>query len=262
MAVWTVSAELGTGGDLVAAGLAAAADIALVDRDALALLARDLNPDVTGASTIDELEQYVGKGGISLLALGIPFSPLAGDMVRQINSTTPSGARAGGHGHAARQPSVISASGAFAAMEPPGAIHVRLRAPLGCRVARTPASTRQPPLRREGGEGVTTTESTRGSGRSTRWTSTTHGTSRSCSTSAGSRGNGSSRRCSPLGGRARSSGRRSSRSAQPAASAISAVIPSFSRLARSRASAACVLDLTVPSGCSRILASCAWLYPS
>jgi Cytidylate kinase-like family len=138
MAVWTVSAELGTGGDLIAADLAAAAGISLIDRDALALLARDLNPDVTGAGTIDDLERCVGKGGVTLLALGIPFSPLAGDMVRQLqlHRALPELGRAV-TAHAARQPCVIAAAGAFAAMAAhPGAVHVRLRAPLECRIAR------------------------------------------------------------------------------------------------------------------------------
>jgi hypothetical protein len=138
MAVWTVSAELGTGGECVAAELAAAAEIPLIDRDALALLARDLNPDLTGAGTIDDLERCVGKGGVTLLALGVPFSPLAGDMVRQLqlHHALPELGRAA-TARAARQPCVIAAAGAFAAMDAhPGAVHVRLRAPLECRIAR------------------------------------------------------------------------------------------------------------------------------
>jgi cytidylate kinase len=138
MAVWTVSAELGTGGECVAADLAAAAGIPLIDRDALALLARNLNPDVTGPGTIDDLERCVGKGGMTLLALGVPFSPLAGDMVRQLqlHHALPELGRAV-TAQAARQPCVIAAAGAFAAMDAhPGAVHVRLRAPLECRIAR------------------------------------------------------------------------------------------------------------------------------
>jgi cytidylate kinase len=137
MAVWTVSAEQGTGGDRVSANLAAAADVALIDRDALALLARDLNPDVTGGESIDELERSVGRGGISLLALGVPFSPIAAEMVRQmqLQHALPELGRAV-TAQAARQPCVISAAGAFAAMpRHPAAVHVRLRAPLEWRVA-------------------------------------------------------------------------------------------------------------------------------
>jgi cytidylate kinase len=138
MAVWTVSAEQGTGGDRVSAALAAAAGVELIDRDALALLARDINPDVTGADTIDELERAAGTGSVTLLALGIPFSPLAGEAVRrlQLCHALPELGRAV-TSRAARTPSVIFASGAFAALDThTSAIHVRLRAPLEWRIAR------------------------------------------------------------------------------------------------------------------------------
>ncbi|MDX6580366.1 MAG: hypothetical protein QOJ47_1915, partial [Gaiellales bacterium] len=39
MAVWTISAQEGTGGARIAAALAVAADVSLVDRETLALLA-------------------------------------------------------------------------------------------------------------------------------------------------------------------------------------------------------------------------------
>jgi cytidylate kinase len=138
MAVWTVSAELGSGGDRVAAELAAAAEIPLIDREALSLLAHNLNPDIMGAKTIDDLERCAGKSGVTLLALGIPFSPLAGNMVRQLQlqHALPELGRAVA-AQAAREPCVIAAAGAFAAMhEHPCAVHVRLRAPLECRIAR------------------------------------------------------------------------------------------------------------------------------
>jgi hypothetical protein len=137
MAVWTVSAELGTGGDRIAADLAAAADVPLIDRDALALLARGLNPEITGADTIDDLERCVGRGGITLLALGVPFSPLAGDMIRQLqlHHALPALGRAV-TAQAARRPCVIAAAGAFAAMDAQdAAVNVRLRAPLEWRIA-------------------------------------------------------------------------------------------------------------------------------
>jgi hypothetical protein len=137
MAVWTVSAEQGTGGDRVSANLAAAADVALIDREALALLAHDINPDVNGAETIDELERCVGRGGVSLLALGVSFSPFAGEMVRQLqlHHSLPGLGRAV-TARAARQSCVIAAAGAFAAMDTHhSAIHVRLRAPLDWRIA-------------------------------------------------------------------------------------------------------------------------------
>jgi hypothetical protein len=135
MAVWTVSAEQGTGGDRVAASLAAAADVALIDRDALALLAGEINPDVTGAAKIDELERRVG--GVSLLALCAPFSPLAGEAVRelQLHHALPELGRVV-LATAARCSCVIVASGAFAALDTHcSAVHVRLRAPFDWRVA-------------------------------------------------------------------------------------------------------------------------------
>jgi hypothetical protein len=137
MAVWTVSAEQGTGGDRVAACLAAAADVTLIDRDALALLAHEINPDVTGAAKIDELERRVGTGGVSLLALCAPFSPLAGEAVRelQLHHALPEIGRAV-LATAARCSCVIVASGAFAALDTHcAAVHVRLRAPFDWRVA-------------------------------------------------------------------------------------------------------------------------------
>jgi hypothetical protein len=137
MAVWTVSAEQGTGGDRISAALADAAGVELFDRDALALLAREINPEVTGGAKIDELEQCVGRGGVSLLALGIPFSPIAGDAVRQIQlqHALPELGRAVTR-RAACEPCVIFASGAFAALDlHHSAVHVRLRAPIEWRIA-------------------------------------------------------------------------------------------------------------------------------
>jgi hypothetical protein len=137
MAVWTVSAEQGTGGDRVAASLAAAADVALIDREALAVLAGEINPDVTGAAKLDELERRVGGGGVSLLALCAPFSPLAGEAVRelQLHHALPELGRTV-LARAARCSCVIVASGAFAALDTHcSAVHVRLRAPFDWRVA-------------------------------------------------------------------------------------------------------------------------------
>ena len=45
MPVWTISAQAGTGADQVAAELAAAAGVPLLDRNALASLAHDIDPD-------------------------------------------------------------------------------------------------------------------------------------------------------------------------------------------------------------------------
>jgi hypothetical protein len=137
MAVWTVAAEQGTGGDRLSAALAAAADVELLDRDALAVLAHELNPEITDGATIDELERTVGSPGITLLALGIPFSPLAGELVRdlQLHHALPALGRAV-LDRAAHEPCVIYAPAAFAALAGhAGPVHVRLRAPLEWRIA-------------------------------------------------------------------------------------------------------------------------------
>jgi hypothetical protein len=136
MAVWTVSAEEGTGGDVLAARLAAAAGVALYDREALAVLAHEIDPAITGSAKIDDLERCVGSGGMTLLSLGVPFSPGAADAVRQLqlHHALPDLGRAV-TARAAREPCVIAASGAFAALaERCGVVHVRLRAPLDWRI--------------------------------------------------------------------------------------------------------------------------------
>ncbi len=53
MTVWTISAQRGTGGARLATELATAADIPLLDRDALALFAHEIEPDLP---EVDELE--------------------------------------------------------------------------------------------------------------------------------------------------------------------------------------------------------------
>jgi cytidylate kinase len=137
MAVWTVSAEEGTGGDAVAARLAAAAGVELYDRDALALLARELDPEITSGRKIEELERCVGSGGMTLLSLGVPFSPGAAEAARQLqlHHALPELGRAVTR-RAAAHSCVLVASGAFAALRDHcSAVHVRLRAPLDWRVA-------------------------------------------------------------------------------------------------------------------------------
>ena len=137
MAVWTVSAEQGTGGDRLSAALAAASDVRLLDREALVLLARTFNPEITGAAKVGELERTLGRPGMALLALGIPFSPLAGDMVRELQLRQAlTGLGRTVLTRAAHEPCVIFASAAFAALAGyAGPVHVRLRAPLEWRIA-------------------------------------------------------------------------------------------------------------------------------
>jgi hypothetical protein len=137
MVGWTISAEAGTGCDQVATSLATAAGVPLFDRNALAQLAQELAPDVIGAERIDDLEECVGGGGLTLLALGVPFSPVASDVVRrlQLHHALPALGRTVA-ANAARECCVLAAPGAFAALgDHPAAIHVRLRAPFEWRVA-------------------------------------------------------------------------------------------------------------------------------
>jgi hypothetical protein len=137
MAVWTISAEEGTGGDQLAAHLAAAADVPLLDRKALALLAASLDPNLGDLGEIDQLEKRLGSR-LVLLALGLPSSPAAADAVHelQLYRTLPELGRTV-TAEAARQPCVIFAPAAFAAMpQHPAAVHIRLRASLEWRIAR------------------------------------------------------------------------------------------------------------------------------
>jgi hypothetical protein len=131
--VWTISAQAGTGGEDVAARLAVAAGVPLLDRKTLALFAHELNPLVEDG---EELERRVG-GPLNLAALSMAMTTGSLDAFQelQLRQTLPELGRAV-VGDAARRPCVIFAAAAFAALpEHPSAIHVRLRAPLDWRIA-------------------------------------------------------------------------------------------------------------------------------
>jgi hypothetical protein len=133
MPVWTISAELGTCGDQVAAELAAAAGVPLLDRSELASLARRSEPGVTD---VDALEMRLG-GGLGAVALSLAM--IAGSTYAyyelQMRNALPKLGTAV-LAEAARSSCVILAPGAFAALaDHQSALHVRLRAPLECRVA-------------------------------------------------------------------------------------------------------------------------------
>ena len=133
MAVWTISAQAGTGGDDLAARLAVAAGVPLLDRKTLALFAHALNPVVENG---EELEARVG-GPLNLAALSMAMTTSSVDAFQelQLRPTLPELGRAV-VADAARYPCVILATAAFAALpEHPSAIHVRLRAPLDWRIA-------------------------------------------------------------------------------------------------------------------------------
>ena len=132
MAVWTISAQAGTGGEDVAGRLAVAAGVPLLDRKTLAFFAHQLNPRVEDG---EELEARVG-GTLNLAALSIAMTTGSEDAFRefQLRQTLPELGRAV-LADAAHRPCVILAPAAFAALpDHPFAIHVRLRAPLDWRI--------------------------------------------------------------------------------------------------------------------------------
>jgi len=134
MALWTISAETGTGGLEVARELAARTGVPLLDRAALAVVARELEPGL-GADP-DELEERICSR-LSALALGVAASTGQPDAVRELRlrRNLPELARTVLR-MAARQPAVVLAQGAFAALrDHPAGTHVRLRAPFAWRVA-------------------------------------------------------------------------------------------------------------------------------
>jgi Cytidylate kinase-like family len=133
MPVWTISAEEGTCGAQAAAELAAAAAVPLYDRGALSAVAREAEPGLTEA---DALEARLG-GGLGAVALSLAMiagSTHAYHELRLRNALPSLGTAV--LSEAARHPAVILAPGAFAALGGHcSAIHVRLRAPLECRIA-------------------------------------------------------------------------------------------------------------------------------
>ncbi|MFL5962171.1 MAG: AAA family ATPase [Gaiellaceae bacterium] len=132
MAVWTISAQEGTGGTRVAAALAAAADVPLLDREALSLLAHEVDPALP---QLDELEARFGR--FTMLSLSAALSVGAAEAFQEVElrHKLPDLGRAV-LGEAARSPCVIYVPAAFAALpDHPSAIHVRLCAPLECRIA-------------------------------------------------------------------------------------------------------------------------------
>jgi hypothetical protein len=137
VAVWTISAQEGAGGDRIAAGLAAAAGIPLLGRNELAAIAHEIDPAHLRAEDFEEIERRLG-GRLSALAFNMAITTGAGSAALQelqFRHKLPELGRAI-LAKAAQQPCVILAPAAFAALaEHPRAIHVRLRAPVGCRIA-------------------------------------------------------------------------------------------------------------------------------
>lgn len=132
MAVWTISAQEGTGGTRVAAELAAAAQVSLFDREALVRLAREVDPTLP---ELDEPEARFGRFTTLALSTAISVGSTEAFQEIELRQKLPALGRAV-FGQAARSPCVIYLPAAFAALsDHPSAIHVRLRAPLDSRIA-------------------------------------------------------------------------------------------------------------------------------
>ncbi|HET6174057.1 MAG TPA: cytidylate kinase family protein [Gaiellales bacterium] len=132
MPVWTIAAQEGSGGERVAAALAAAAGASMLDRGTLARFACELDPAI---GDTDGLEERVG-GVINMSALSVAITAGYAEAFRelQLRRTLPDlGRRI--FSEAARAPCVILAAAGFAALaQHPSAIHVRLWAPLEWRI--------------------------------------------------------------------------------------------------------------------------------
>jgi hypothetical protein len=133
MAVWTISAQPGTPGIEVAAGLAARVEVPLFDRKALEPIVRELSPEL---GDLDDVEGRFG-GRLNALALGLAMTYGAPDAFRELElrRTLPELGRKV-VGEIARRPAVILASAAAQTLpDHPGAVHARLWAPKEWRVA-------------------------------------------------------------------------------------------------------------------------------
>lgn len=135
MTVWTITAQLGTGGHEIATDVAARMGVTLLDRETLATVAQRREPALDVANA-DELEERVGgrRNAFAFSAAMISGAPEAFREL-QLRRTLPDLGRAV-LGEIARGPAVVLAHAGFAALaEHPGAVHVRIRAPFGWRVA-------------------------------------------------------------------------------------------------------------------------------
>jgi hypothetical protein len=132
MSVWTISAQEGTNGAQIAAGLAAAAGVSLLDRQALAVLAHEADPSLP---ELDEVEARFGR--FTMLSLSTAISVGSAEACREVELRN----KLPGLGRAVcceatRSPCVIYLPAAFAALQDhPSATHVRVRAPFEYRVA-------------------------------------------------------------------------------------------------------------------------------
>jgi hypothetical protein len=135
VALWTISAETGTGGELIAAELAERAGVPLLDRQALAPLAREIEKDFE-LCDLEAIEDHL-VGKLAPLALGVAVSGGSAEAVRELRlrQVLPELAAAILK-RAARWPAVILAPTAFGGLKDhASAVHVRLRGPYEWRVS-------------------------------------------------------------------------------------------------------------------------------
>lgn len=136
MAVWTISFEAGSGGELVARELAEYAQAPLIDRQAVLAIAHAFGVKIEDA---DHLEHHppgspLEKFGLGLAALAPLGASAVAELLRQptLRAVTERVVH-----EAARQRCVVLGRGGYLILaDHPGAIHIRLHAPLEWRVAR------------------------------------------------------------------------------------------------------------------------------
>ncbi|HWQ23917.1 MAG TPA: cytidylate kinase-like family protein [Gaiellaceae bacterium] len=136
MPVWTISFEAGSGGELVARELAECAQAPLIDRQAVLAIAHAFGVEIEDA---DHLEHHppgspLEKFGLGLAALAPLGASAVAELVRQptLRAVTERVVH-----EAARQRCVVLGRGGFIILaDHPGAIHIRLHAPLEWRTAR------------------------------------------------------------------------------------------------------------------------------
>jgi cytidylate kinase len=130
--VWTISAQEGTRSNDIAAALARAADVPLIDRETLHIIAHEMDPRFAG---LDEMESFVsGRLNLAALSLAMVGGLPTAFYDLQLHQLLP-GLGQAVVAEAARRSSVILAPGAFAALrERPATTHVRLWAPLEWRI--------------------------------------------------------------------------------------------------------------------------------
>lgn len=133
MAVWTIAAQEGTSGARLAADLATAADVPLLDREALGALAREVDP---AFPKVEGLETRFGRR-LNMMALSTAMTVGSPDALSELDlrRRLPELGRAA-LTKAACSPCVIYAPAAFAALsDHHAAVHVRVHAPLEWRIA-------------------------------------------------------------------------------------------------------------------------------